>query len=294
MDAVNISVGRPDFIAFPSSNNEEWWGAGVRPGEDRVEDIIQRLSGNSDREVGLTIDVLAPRLVAQNSDYQGKFTNGQAAEDFPSAVALHEGVIGERITSLCAEASKRYAPDYIALTELIGDSFFNDADEDLFRTMTGESGFPRDDEGNIKVADDTLNDWQSRIITDVITRCHDASGVPIEMDARVDFEHPGANRFDSGHRYEDILATGSRLSLWAYAALEGEPPEAIGELIDGLRQRFNDEELARFTVSVGLWGDASPEEVQKSLSQGAGMNMSVTPLSMMTDRHWEALNKFSD
>ena len=283
VDAVNVSVGRADFIGFPAEGEQEYWASGVEQGQDRVEEILDTLQEGSDRRVGLTVDVLAPRIVEQDDDYKAVFADGKPAEDFPSAVALHRGEVGDRVVEMCGATATRYSPDYIVLTELIGEAFFSEADEQLYRDMTGEDGFPRDAEGNIHIADNTLNDWQSDIIVGVIERCRDAAGVQVEMDARVNFDEPGSNRFESGHRYEDILATGSDLSLWAYTALVDESPDAISDVATGLTERFSPEELDRITIAVGLWGDLSNREVETSLRSGEGLStVSYTHLTLPT------------
>ena len=291
VDGVNVSVGRTDFIGFPVSGEEDLWASGVDEGRDRVAEIVDTLQSGSERRVGMTVDVLAPRIVERDADYKASFSSGKPAEDFPSAVALHEGEVGKRVVEMCRATAQRYEPDYIVLTELIGDTFFSEADEKLYATMTGESGFPRTADGKIDVADDTLNDWQSAIIVGVIERCQEAAGIPVEMDARVNFTEPGANRFESGHRYDDILATGADLSLWAYTALADEKPDAINDVAVGLAERFSPDELDRITVTVGLWGGISPREVETALQSGEGMAMAITPLSMMEDRHWDILEK---
>lgn len=291
VDAVNISVGRVDFIAYPAAGKEDDWAPSVDEDRDRVEEIIHTLTNGTHRRVGLTVDVLAPRVVGSDDAYQGVFADGEVADDFPSAFALREGELGNRIEDLCSDATERYSPDYIVLTELIGDAFFSDADEDLYREMTGESGFPRADDGSVRIADDTLNAWQSSIITGVIERCQEAAGIPVEMDARVDFDHPGENRFESGHRYEDILDTGAHLALWAYTGLEGESPDAIGDIVAALRNRFTPEEMERITITVGLWDNDRPADARTSILAGDGTNMSITPLSMITEQHWDMLDE---
>ncbi|WIM68652.1 hypothetical protein QP027_04480 [Corynebacterium breve] len=287
---VTVSVGRADFIGFPVKGQEDRWASGVSEKDDIVDDVITSLTKGTDRRVVLTIDTMAPRIVETNPKYEGVFASGEKAEDFPSATALYEGEVGEGVEKLCAATQERYSPDAIALTELIGDTFFSAADEELFKEMTGEKEFPRDDKGDIDTSDDILNDWQSEIITSVITRCQEASGGSVVMDARVNWDAPGENRFDSGHRYDDILDTGADLTLWTYTSLAQKDPQAIEEIAAGLKDRFGDEAAERFTLSVGLWGDISPKELTQSVDSAEGFPVSVTPLSLMTDKHWDALS----
>ena len=174
---------------------------------------------------------------------------------------------------------------------MIGDAFFSEADEALYRSMTGEPGFPRDEQGNIRVADSTLNNWQSEIITDVIQRCQNTAGIAVEMDARVNWDDPGTNRFDSGHRYEDILGTGADLALWVYTGLAHVSPTVTHDVAAKLKDRFDNRERERITLTVGLWGDMSHRDVKQALRSGEGFDMSLTPMSMMDDKHWEILER---
>ncbi|STC70248.1 hypothetical protein [Corynebacterium pilosum] len=288
-DGITVGVGRSDFIGFPAAGQEEYWAADVKAGEDRVRDVVDTLTADTDRTVTLTIDVMAPTIVDTNPDYVGVFADGSPSEDFPSATALREGEVGDRIEAMCGAVDERYSPDAIALTELIGDSFFSPTDEQLYREMTGEPGFPRHEDGEVNTADDTLNDWQSGIITDVIERCKGAADSQVVMDARVNWDAPGENRFDSGHRYDDILATGADLTLWAYTSLSDEEPETVEAIAQGLRGRFDESEQERITLSLGLWGDLTPKQLETALGATGDFHASVTPLSLMTDRHWAVL-----
>lgn len=291
VDGATISVGRGDFMGIPVAGQEQYWAGGIDASADRVGDIVDTLRKDSDRRIGLTVDVLAPRIVGQHDTYKARFADGSEAVDFPSALALHDGEVGERVVAMCGEAARRYKPDYIALTELIGDAFFSEADEDLYRSMTGEPGFPRDQQGNIRVADSTLNNWQSEIITDVIQRCQNTAGIAVEMDARVNWDDPGTNRFDSGHRYEDILGTGADLALWVYTGLAHVSPTVTHDVAAKLKDRFDNRERERITLTVGLWGDMSHRDVKQALRSGEGFDMSLTPMSMMDDKHWEILER---
>lgn len=168
--------------------------------------------------------------------------------------------------------------------------------------MTGEEGFPRDRDGDVDLRDETVADWQSQIVTDLIQRCSKASGLPTEMDVRVNWDDPGADRADSGHRYQDILDTGAHLTLWAYTGLADGAPEDTVALTAGVTKRFTDEELQRTTISVGLWASddetLGPGELAAAVEGAASVRggppeILITPLSMMTDQHWNALASFT-
>lgn len=63
VDRVAISIGRPEWVAFPWPDHEDQWSAetqGLGAEHDRVAEIIGRLVGGRDRELTLTIDTLSP------------------------------------------------------------------------------------------------------------------------------------------------------------------------------------------------------------------------------------------
>lgn len=298
----SLSVGRPEWVGFAWEGHEDDWAPAVRraeeAGRDPLAEAIEALSDDSNRTVTLTLDVLSPATVADYPDAGGAFPDGSPAESFPSAISLHSGRIGEQAVSMCGAVAERYAPDRIALTELLGDTFFSAEDEELFADMTGQEEFPRTGNGDVDLTDPTVADWQSDIVVDLIQRCNDAADVPVEMDARVDWDNPGGDRADSGHRYQDILDSGARLTLWAYTGLADRAPEETGALAAGIQERFTPGEVRDTTISVGLWANGdetlTPEELGAAVAAAAAVEggppeVLVTPLSLMTDGHWDAL-----
>lgn len=123
------------------------------------------------------------------------------------------------------------------------------------------------------------------------------------MDVRVSWDEPGADRSDSGHRYPDVYETGSHLTLWAYTGLAGVSPEATAELAEGMRERFSRKELTRTTLSVGLWSEdeetLSPQDLSTAVGAAASVrggppDILVTPLSMLSQGHWEELTALAN
>lgn len=304
VDAFTISIGRPEWAGFAWNGQQDHWAPAIRraedAGRDLVREAIETLSLDTDRAVTLTVDVLSPLAVSEDEELAGAFPDGSAAEAFPSATALYQGEIGDRIVAMCGAAAQRYSPDRLAITELLGDTFFADSDEELFSEMTGRDGFPRTADGEVDLTDAAVTDWQSEIVTDLIQRCGEAAEIPVEMDVRVNWEDPGAGRPDSGHRYPDIYDTGAHLTLWAYSGLAGVPAESTADLAAGMKEQFSAEELSRTTLSTGLWSEGgstqSPGDLVTAVRAAASVaegpaEILITPLSMLTDEHWEALNE---
>lgn len=310
----SLAVGRGEWVAFPWEDHSDVWSGLAETaddeGKDPVAEALTALTDDTDgteRKFTLTIDVLSPRAIEDDSDNAGQFADGRSSDGFPSATALHDGDVGEQIVELCRAASERYSPDRIALTELMGDAFFSEVDEELFSDMTGEDGFPRTDDGDIDTSDETVQQWQSEIVTGLISRCRSAANTEVEIDARVNWGEPGADRADSGHRYDDLLDAADHVTLWAYTGLqEDSKPKDTAKLVDALRKRYSFKELDKFNVSVGLWSSSNDEEsavyspsdtakAAKAARRGPS-SVLITPLSMMTQEHWEELEsiEFAD
>lgn len=128
VEHFTISMGRPEWIGFPWPGQQESWAPATRNAAEDDRDLLQEaldaLTKDSDRSFTLTLDVLSPETVRENPQTAGAFPDGSAAESFPSASALYSGKIGDRIEQMCAAAAERYLPQRIALTELLGDTFF--------------------------------------------------------------------------------------------------------------------------------------------------------------------------
>lgn len=293
----SLAVGRPEWTAFPWDDRPTAWAAKVTADDDRVETALSALAGDPQRRVTLTVDVLAPERIADDPHLAGVFADGDASSSFPSATALRDGPVGTEIIELCTEIAQRYQPDRIALTELIGDAFFSPADEALFAQMTGAEGFPRR-QGRVDIEDAQVTAWLSTIITDLILHCAEAVapfGVGIEMDARVQWDDLGQDRPDSGHLYDELLATGAHLTLWAYTGLREADPALTADLAGALERRFSPQQRARIAISVGLWGPGQDPVTAASLEtavDGAARGVAsvlVTPLSLLGKDHWRAM-----
>lgn len=306
VDAFTVSVGRPEWSGFAWQGYEDRWASAIAEADDHGHDpvghIIDTLGGGTGRTVTLTIDVLSPLVVSENDELQGAFPDGSPAEDFPSATALYDGEVGKNLVDMCEAAATRYSPDRLAVTELLGDTFFSETDEDLFSEMTGQDGFPRTDDGDVDITDETVNQWQSQIITTMLDRCGDAASVEVEMDARVSWDEPASGRPDSGHRYQDIYDTGAHLTLWAYTGLSDVTPSATADLAHAMAEHYTREENGRTSISTGLWGQdddgLSPEDLVTSIGAAASVpdgppEVLVTPLSMITDAHWDAITELT-
>ncbi|MDO5683315.1 MAG: hypothetical protein Q4G46_10860 [Propionibacteriaceae bacterium] len=305
---VTIAVGRPDWVAFEWPEHPETEATS----SDRVRravDVLGQGPKGQQREVTLVIDVLAPRLIEEHPDEAAVGANGKESGLFASPAALRDGVIGSRIVELCGVTAERYRPDRIALTELILDQSFSDADKRVYRQITGRPDWPRDHKGRIDTEHRSLATFRSEVAADLVERCATAAekhGVRTDVDVRAAWQDPTGNRAESGHDYRLLLTRADHLTVWNYFALNDAEPAVSEDLTAGLRTSLGDR-IGQVTMSVGLWadgdGDAATEDdkenavlppaamaegVRASLTNGV-TTVSVTPASRMTEEHWAAL-----
>lgn len=303
---VTIGVGRTEWVAFPWPKHEDAWSAPVqRTGTDYVQRAIDALrgSGPSAREITLTIDVLAPRRILTDPSQAAVSAAGVRSTVLlgPSALA---GEAGAAIADLCDGVASRYRPDRIAIAELFIDGGYGAVDLEAFRSATGRSDWPRNDDGSIAVNDTQLLAWRTKIITAVAQKCAErtrAHGVPLDVDVRSDREGVGG-RPDSGQDYRALLGVADRLTVWNYFGLDGHTAADSRRLTSDLAAALGPGDLPRVTVSVGLWaltpkgarGALSPDDLEAGLvaSGSHGVDsVSATPMSMFTDAHWAALER---
>lgn len=304
-DGITLGVGRPEWVGFAWPGHEGVWASRVSEEIDLVAEVLETIGTDASgrqRTVTLVVDVLAPALIAEHPDLAGVDHDRHTSEAFPSATAF-VGDWGQQVADLCGAVAERYRPDRIALTELILEHTYSESDHELFAEMTGTD--PDADWPSHAGAE--RGAWRSQIVAGVVADCAAQAhphGVEVDTDVRANWDDPGADRLESGHDYVELLDAGDRLTVWNYFPLNDREPGYSAEITAGLADRFSADELARITVSVGLWADGDDDaagdssavlaaEAMKQALIASATNgiteVSLTPHSMMTQAHWDAL-----
>lgn len=299
-NAVNLSVGRVEWTAFEWVAHPDAASSLVsETGRDFVAEAVAGLRPHLPRNhtLTLTIDTLVPALIAEDPALAGIAPDGEPSESFASVSALSGGIVGDRIVQLAEEICARYDPDRIALTELMfDDSTFGADDLASYRSFTSRADWPRRPDGRIETQDPTLGQWRSQALTSLLGRVQEvakAHGVGLDMDVRASWMDPHGNRALSGHDYDLILSQADRITVWNYFALNSRLPQYGAELTRSLSERHP----GRFVMSTGLWaleGVIASYELEESLAAVAGAGadaVSVTPASLLTGGHWDALER---
>jgi len=307
VNAVSLAAGRVEWTAFDWDAHPD---VAAEPGRDHLARAIAETAAGPDdqpRLVDLQIDALIPRWIENDPSVAGVRPDGTRSVYTPSASALHDGAVGERILELVAELARRYQPDQITLTELKFDQeTFGDDDAALYRTMTGEQDWPRDADGEIRPYAPEIGAWRSQVLSDFLGRAaavlddvgsETGKRPRLGMDALIDWEEPSAGDVNAGLSYTRLAEHADVLVLWVYLGLSERSPEEIEEFTAALTGAGLPSDVV---LSVGLWdedsstGSISPElmanAVRASSTHGITA-VNVTPYSRMTPEHWTALSE---
>jgi hypothetical protein len=301
-NGVSLSVGRVDWTAFPSVLSAQGWsGAVQRTHRDYVAEAIHALGRSRSgkrRSVVLVIDTLVEGWIARDPSIAGVDAQGRPSSDFPSLAQLESGAVGQRIVAFAGEVAARYRPAAVSLTELFNAAYTYGADDlASFRSHTGAPDWPRTASGAIDEADPAIARWRCSVIAGLVARARDATNaarVPLWMEVRVNWSDPSSSRLESGHDQDLLLQAADRLVLWGYFAMQDRPPSSIQALARASARRAK----GRTVMSVGLWGAGdsvvTPGQLraasQASVRGGVPL-VWVTPNSLMTPKHWAALEK---
>ncbi|MDO5670133.1 MAG: hypothetical protein Q4G50_09030 [Corynebacterium sp.] len=298
-NAVSLAVGRPDWVAAPWPAHPDAEAADVR--ENGIDYLAVALATIPTAwEITLTIDALAPRMLADTPELAGVSPTGDRSTTFASVAALDGGAVGDRLVELAQFIAATYGPDRIALTELMfDDATFGDTDLRHFLAHTGEVDWPRDKDGEIDAQAPVIATWRSEALARVAERivaAVDPYAVKVDMDVRAPQGDPASDRALSGHDYDLLLTVVDRIVVWNYPGLGGADGAVAfgGEVAAHLQERHP----GRFVMSTGLWADddavlRSSELVDSLVAaqQGGAPAVSVTPASLLSDSHWAALRQ---
>ncbi len=304
-NGVDLSAGRIEFTPF---DWEAHPGAAAEPGTDHLARAAQALGTMADgsrRRISLIVDAYVPRWIERDPSLAGVAPDGRRASDGVSATQLATGPVGDRLVEYVAAVGERYLPDEIAITEVFLDVFsYGDDDLALFQQMTGQSDWPRTDDGEVDERSPVTASWRSEVIVGLMSRIRaaldevrDGQGAQIDlaMDVRLNWDDPALGDVSAGQAYGPLLTVVDRLVVWAYVE-QDHTPDDVRRATEALAASGQD--LSRFTMSVGLWERVDPPVAIPSTTMAqtvtaAGTNgithVNVTPVSLMTPEYWDAL-----
>jgi hypothetical protein len=299
VNLVQLAAGRVEWTAFDWAAHPT---AAADPGTDHLGAAIRALTPRPDgsrRQVALTIDALVPAMIAADPRLAGRSSDGRTSTYLPSATALHDGAVGDRLVAFARDLAVRYRPDQIAITELVfGDETFGTDDLSLYRRMTGARDWPRTPGGAIATDAAAIGTWRAAVIYDLLARIRRALDqvtpqvghrVELAQDVRVNWAQPTAGRPESGADYRVLSQAADQLVLWAYFGTQGRTAADVGRLATALG-------AGRFTISIGMWSGADETDVLTAAQLAGALSaahqahaLNVTPQSLLSANDWQAI-----
>lgn len=306
LDAVNatgvsISVGRLDWIGFPSSEFKDWQSEEVaRTGRDYVREAIDAFicsESGQRRTISLNIDTLLGRELASRPDIAGINAQGGVSKNWASISAWkHKGLTG-RLERLVSDLILRYSPDSINITELMFPSYtFSEADFHDFQEYSGMDRWPLSADGTIDAGSPLIHAWRSDAVASIMSRVAkrlDGSGVQLTMDVRSPVNEDLRGRLDSGQDYAQLLEIVDRLNIWNFQGINSTGYFTTGQLAEF----FVDQDSSGFGIEIGLWDkggalSATTLEHELRLAEEHGVpHLSITPTSLMDEPAWDTLRR---
>jgi hypothetical protein len=273
-DAVAITVGRVDWVAWPWAGHPEAWSPWVvETGRDFVGEAIAAAGA---RRVTLIVDVMVEGWIARDSSIAGVDARGERSTEFASITSL-DGVVGDRIVELVAEVARRgYG---VTLTEGFLDRWTFGADDlDAYRAHSGTGEWPLTPAGDIDEGHPSIGAWRCAAMTRLVARCAAVSPAGLRVEVRAQWDGP---LFHDGQDYRALLEVSDGLVVWGYFALAGREPEALAAL----------ELPPGSTLSIGLW-EVSPDALRRALAAAShAPTVAVVPLSLVTPEHAAVLRQ---
>lgn len=295
---VNLAVGRVDWTGFPwEAHPESVAGTVADSGRDEVADSIASLREHlgADLPLTLTLDALAPRLLAERPELAGQDLSGERHPEVASVSALEDGPVGDLLVELAEAVARRYRPQRVAVTELFVDTHtFGEDDLASYRRSTGAADWPRTVDGEVDTAHESLGRWRSAALAVLLGRLREVvapAGAELEMDVRSPREDPAESRPLSGHDYDVLLTAADRIAVWNYFGLDGQSPHHGARIAEELEKRHP----GRYSLCTGLWaedGTLTARELRtglRSLAADGVPAVAVTPASLLEEEHWEML-----
>lgn len=297
INMIGLTAGRVDWTSFRWEGRRDRWSNDVRAtNRDLLADHAARFADMG--HVSAIVDVFAPRYLDDHPSQRAIGVDGRPLLYQASTSALVEGRFGDELILMIAQIARDYPVDSITLTELFYYQEGYGADDlALYRAHSGRNDWPRTSSGAIDPDDASIAEWRSAMVARFVARAANAAqvhGKELFVDVRIGWDTPASEGRRSGHDYALLLEHADRLVLWNYFGLNEREPEYSREIASYM-QRYGAE---RIIISYGLWasrGAVVPaEELGRALDAGAAGSIPhawITPSSLMTDAHWEALDE---
>ncbi|MFH2039699.1 MAG: hypothetical protein ABIJ65_09730, partial [Chloroflexota bacterium] len=297
MNLVALNAGRVEWNFFKWAGNEATWAGSV---EDTGIDFLAEDAARFGKwaHVDAMIDVFAPAYIQAHPEKAAINALGIASPYLVSTVEMVNGEFSQRLLAMVEYIAANYPVDSISFTELQYrvDGYGPD-DTASYLAYSGNTDWPRQQNGQIDIDDTSIGDWRSYMIGTLLNKATAIAhkyGKQLFMDVTLNVNNMTLMANNKGQNYNVMLQNADKIIVWGYYAEDQYPPETfvqVGQFLSTLGKN-------KAILSIGLWGPnnttASADSVKIAIqsAQAGGMaNLWITPYSMLTSDHWQVLNQ---
>ncbi len=293
---VGVSAGRPEWTYFKWEGHEDAWSNHQKGAKEDLLFTAARAFNSAGFKVAAFVDIYGPNYIRDHPGTGAVGFDGRVNSEQPGFMEIVEGGYGRLILEMIDYICRNYQVDIIDMTEMPYYSYsYGSKDLKSYMMFSKRPDWPRTRDGRVNRDDPTIWEWRSSLMEGYIKKAAEIAhrrhkelyvDVPISW---ADFKRNGR---DSGLDYKRVLRHADNIVVWNYFYLEGKPP-SVSESVS----RYLVKNLPRdsFYVSLGLWGKNGPMD-PKTLSEGLRSTIMggvkriwVTPDSLMTEAHWNAV-----
>lgn len=297
INLVALGAGRVEWTFFKWPGHQTQWSNDVKDtGIDFLAEDTARFGKWA--HVDAVVDVFAPNYIRAHPEKAAINYLGNASENLVSTTELVQGEFGQMLLDMIEGIAANYPVKSISITELDYHSDGYGADDKAsYLAYSGRTDWPRLNNGIINVHDPTIGNWRSHmldIILDKAVVIAHRYGKEFFLDVQQsdDSNDPLTNLH--GTNYKLVLEHTDRLVVWGYFGLDGTDPQTYYDYAKFLLT-FG---AKRVILSFGLWDATDPtitcDELRQAIlaCQSGGLaNIWITPSTMMSDTHWQELDK---
>ncbi len=307
VNMVAVGAGRSDWTYFPWPDHQDRWSDEVKTtGNDYL--LADSVRFGKWAHVSAVVDVLAPLYIQAHPDAAAISWIGVPSKNLVSTMELVEGPFGQDLLDMIDKIAAYYPVNSITLTELVYYvDGFGEQEKAAYMAYTDRSDWPRTDNGQINIDDNSIGTWRSHEIARFLEKAAaivHQHGKLFFVEARIGVDSAGRVFVNSGTDFNLFLVYADRLVVRGSYDPNGRSPQAMSAIAQYLAHYQN----GRTMMSVGLWDKNYDPGLSKyqvaaisatdfqaalqSTTKGGMTDLWVTPSFLISNSHWQVLKDF--
>jgi hypothetical protein len=295
MNMVSLSAGRVDWTFFKWAGHLNNWSSDVKnTGTDFLAEDSSRFGAGV--QIDAAVDALSPVYIKQNPQAAAISWDGKPSTQLVSTMQVVQGKYGQLLLQMIEYIAANYPVDSISINEMFYhlDGYGPD-DKAAFVAYSGLPDWPRTSDGSIDINNPAIATWRTYELNIFLSQVHDICskyGKQFYFDVPVTLDASGTPNNGDGVQLDKLFAHVDKVIIWGYFNLDSLAPENLQNTASHLSQYNPD----RTVFLIGLWNKqmqaVSADKMQQAVTavQNGGLtNIWITPASLMSDAHWNAI-----